>query len=74
MIQDAQLPQLYLIYGSERKSGGGMVSIVLALAGVTSLAGWVYLVMFPLTWVVGRRTALQPRSLENDLTPLPADE
>jgi hypothetical protein len=47
---------------------------VLALAGVTSLAGWVYLVMFPLTWVVGRRTALQPRSLENDLTPLPADE
>lgn len=114
MIQEAQLPQLYLIYGigwsavwlvfvllyrhalgqSEHlklsslevfdtkssmnenlaAAGVGMVSIVLALAGVTGLAGWVYLVMFPLTWVVRRRTALQRRSLENELTSLPADE
>jgi hypothetical protein len=42
----------------------GLVSIGLVLFGATGIAGWVYLVMFPLTWVIKRRNALRRVALE----------
>jgi uncharacterized membrane protein len=39
-------------------AGVGLVSILLVIAGANSAAGWVYLVMFPLTWAIKRRNAL----------------
>lgn len=44
--------------------GVGLVSIVLVILGVTFIAGWVYLVMFPLTWVIKRQNALRRQTLE----------
>lgn len=104
IIQDGQLPQLYVIFGigwtavwlvfvvlyrhalqqSERLNlspvevfdtrtsisenmaavGVGLVSIGLAIVGATSVAGWVYLVMIPLTWVIKRRNALRRATIE----------
>jgi hypothetical protein len=52
----------------------GLASIGLALLGSTSVAGWVYLVMFPLTWILKRRNALRRHTLETRLAPVPAPE
>ncbi|HEX6384557.1 MAG TPA: hypothetical protein VF177_07805 [Anaerolineae bacterium] len=41
----------------------GLVSIVLAIVGATGVAGFVYLVMFPLTWAIKRRNALRRRTI-----------
>jgi uncharacterized membrane protein len=99
MIQEGQLPQLYLIFGigwtsvwlvfvllyrhalqqSEQLEltqlevfdtwaslnenlvavGVGLVSIALVFLGLTIVAGWVYLVMFPMTWWVKRQYAIR---------------
>lgn len=40
-------------------AGVGVVSIVLVLLGATFVAGWIYLVMFPLTWVLRRQSSLR---------------
>jgi uncharacterized membrane protein len=114
MIQNAQLPQLYFIFGigwsavwfvfvllyrhalkqaesleldslevfDTQASIGenliavcvGLASIGFALLGLTSVAGWVYLLMFPLTWIIKRRNALRHHTLEARLAPDPAHE
>ena len=114
MIEQAQLPQLYLIYGigwsavwfvfvllyrhalQQRDQLGlsalevfdaqasineniaaacvGVLSIGLALAGATDVAGWVYLVMFPLTWVIKRRNALHRHRIKTHLPPVTVTE
>jgi uncharacterized membrane protein len=40
-------------------AGVGLFSIALVMVGAGNLAGWVYLVMFPLTWFLKRRNALR---------------
>ena len=52
----------------------GSASIGLVLLGAASVAGWVYLVMFPLTWIMKRRNALRPHTLETRLMPVATDE
>ena len=114
MIQQAQLPQLYFIYGigwsavwlvfvllyrhalkqaehlelnplevfDTRASLNenlaavcvGLASIGLTLLGSTSVAGGVYLVMFPLTWAIKRRNTLRRHILETRLMPVTAPE
>lgn len=44
-------------------AGVGLLSIVLVLVGASGIAGWVYLLMFPLTWAIKRRNALQRPSI-----------
>ncbi|HKY53737.1 MAG TPA: TMEM175 family protein [Anaerolineales bacterium] len=52
----------------------GLASIALTFLGATGVAGWVYLVMFPLTWVIKRRNALRRHTLETRLTPVSEQE
>ncbi len=40
-------------------AGVGLASILLVAVGATFLAGWIYLLMFPLTWALKRRNALR---------------
>jgi uncharacterized membrane protein len=42
----------------------GLLSIVLVVVGATGIAGWVYLLLFPLMWVLRRRNALRRSMLE----------
>jgi hypothetical protein len=103
MIQEGQLPQLYLIFGmgwtavwlvfvlfyryalqqSDRLGLNplelfetraslyenlsavlvGFVSILIVIAGGADSAGWVYLAMFPITWLIKRRNAIQRREI-----------
>jgi uncharacterized membrane protein len=104
MIQQGQLPQLYLIYGlgwtavwlvfvllyryalqqSEQLElspvevfdtraslienlaavGVGLLSIALVLLGAAPVAGFVYLVMFPLTWAIRRQNSFRRQTVE----------
>jgi hypothetical protein len=47
----------------------GLASIGLVLLGATNAAGWVYLAMFPLTWIIKRQNALRRHTLETRLWP-----
>jgi uncharacterized membrane protein len=55
-------------------SGVGILSIVLVIIGATGLAGWVYLVMFPMTWVIKRRNALRRPTLDIGQIPAASNE
>jgi uncharacterized membrane protein len=50
-------------------AGVGLLSIGLVLVGASSIAGWVYLVMFPLTWAIKRRNALRRPTLQAPQAP-----
>jgi hypothetical protein len=45
-------------------AGVGLVSIVLVILGATVMAGWVYLVMFPLTWAIRRQNSIRRQIIE----------
>ncbi len=49
--------------------GAGLISMGLVMLGIADLAGWVYVVMIPTMWVMGRRNALRRRALEARLGP-----
>jgi hypothetical protein len=55
-------------------AGVGLLSIALVLLGATFAAGWVYLVMFPLTWWLKRVNTLRRVSLEARLAHLATSE
>ena len=48
----------------------GLASIGLVLLGSASVAGWIYLAMFPLTWIIKRRNAVRRSTLETRLMPV----
>jgi uncharacterized membrane protein len=51
-------------------AGVGLVSIGLVLVGASTVSGWVYLAMFPLTWAIKRRNALRRPTLEAPQAPV----
>ena len=62
------------IMESQAVASVGLVSIGLALFGAGDLAGWVYLVIFPMMWAIQRRNARRRRALQARLTQVAADE
>jgi hypothetical protein len=54
--------------------GVGLLSIGLVIFGAGDVAGWVYLVMFPMTWAIKRRNALRRATLEAHPAPVANNE
>jgi hypothetical protein len=44
--------------------GVGLASIALILVGAIGIAGWLYLLMIPLTWAIKRKNALRRTAFE----------
>lgn len=50
-------------------ASAGLISIGFAMFGAADIAGWVYIVLFPVMWVIARRNKLRRRALEARLSP-----
>ena len=48
----------------------GLLSIGMVLAGASNVAGFVYLLMFPLTWAIKRRNSIHRHAVATDQAPV----